>query len=123
MSSGEKATVSTANPPASSGSTRHAAEDDPISQGDLTDDELLELFRVVDADHGGTISREELKAIMMRMQVASKVAGSEEEIEKIIDEIDIEGRGEIDPEHFIAGFRSKGYFYIFCVLFCLSFNP
>jgi Ca2+-binding EF-hand superfamily protein len=32
---------------------------------DLTDEELLELFNVVDADGGGTIDREELKMVMV----------------------------------------------------------
>ena len=32
---------------------------------DLTDEELLELFRVVDSDGGGTISRDELKEVMV----------------------------------------------------------
>ena len=32
---------------------------------DLTDEELLELFTVVDSDGGGTISRDELKDVMV----------------------------------------------------------
>ena len=32
---------------------------------DLTDEELLELFRVVDSDGGGTLSRDELKDVMV----------------------------------------------------------
>ncbi|KAJ4463091.1 hypothetical protein PAPYR_354 [Paratrimastix pyriformis] len=41
---------------------------------------------------------------MQRLQVAQ----SEAELEQIIDEIDEDGSGEIDPQEFIAGFRSKG---------------
>ena len=42
---------------------KKAAADSMVS--DLTNEELLELFRVVDTDGGGTISRDELKAVMV----------------------------------------------------------
>eukprot|EP00770_Monocercomonoides_exilis_P013637 MONOS_13584.1-p1 / transcript=MONOS_13584.1 / gene=MONOS_13584 / organism=Monocercomonoides_exilis_PA203 / gene_product=Calmodulin / transcript_product=Calmodulin / location=Mono_scaffold00849:20847-21606(-) / protein_length=220 / sequence_SO=supercontig / SO=protein_coding / is_pseudo=false len=71
---------------------------------DLTDEELLELFTVVDADGGGTIDRDELKEVMMKLKVAS----SEAEMERIINQIDEDGNGEIDPEEFIEGFRRSG---------------
>lgn len=40
-------------------------EDKDAMFSDLTDEELLELFTVVDADGGGTISRDELKDVMV----------------------------------------------------------
>ncbi|KAK2964168.1 hypothetical protein BLNAU_699 [Blattamonas nauphoetae] len=79
-------------------------KEDDEGFSDLTDEELLELFAAVDADGGGTLDREELKEVMMKLKVAS----SEAEMERIINSIDEDGNGEIDPEEFIEGFRRAG---------------
>ncbi|KAJ3123618.1 Calmodulin-3 [Nowakowskiella sp. JEL0407] len=56
--------------------------------------ELKEIFSLVDKDHGGTISKEELGILMNTMGLrASKV-----ELETMMNEIDVHGTGEIDFE-------------------------
>ncbi|KAA6380931.1 MAG: hypothetical protein EZS28_023543 [Streblomastix strix] len=81
-----------------------AGKEDEQLFSDLSDEELLELFTVVDSDGGGTISREELKDVMMKLKVAS----TEADMERIINQIDEDGNGEIDPDEFIEGFRRAG---------------
>lgn len=61
-----------------------------------TDGELLEAFKLFDLDGGGTISRNELETLM-------KCLGQDlttEEITQIIDEVDVDGDGEISFEEF-----------------------
>ncbi|KAJ3222516.1 Calmodulin-3 [Clydaea vesicula] len=65
--------------------------------------ELHEIFRLVDTDNGGTISKEELGTLMTTLGIrASKV-----ELETMINEIDVEGTGEIDFQSFVHAMSRK----------------
>ncbi|KAI8811374.1 hypothetical protein BJ742DRAFT_139792 [Cladochytrium replicatum] len=65
--------------------------------------ELKEIFALVDKDHGGTISKEELAILMKTLGLrASKV-----ELETMMNEIDIHGTGEIDFEAFVGAMSRK----------------
>jgi Ca2+-binding EF-hand superfamily protein len=57
-----------------------------------TEDELLEAFHVFDRDRDGHITAEELRKVMQKMGDAM----TEEEIDDMITETDINGDGEID---------------------------
>ncbi|KAJ4458290.1 hypothetical protein PAPYR_5967 [Paratrimastix pyriformis] len=70
----------------------------------LTDTELLELFQLVDTDHGGTISRSEVEHLMKKLDAATTQA----DLDKIVNDIDLDGNGEIDPHEFVQGFRRHG---------------
>ncbi|RKO93216.1 hypothetical protein BDK51DRAFT_2152, partial [Blyttiomyces helicus] len=61
----------------------------------MTADELhefMEIFSLVDVDHGGTISKDELATLMKTLGLRA----SEVEIETMVNEIDVQGTGEID---------------------------
>ncbi len=79
----------------SGGGNANTIDDDLIASSGLSRAELqefLEIFNLVDLDHGGTISKEELGQLMTTLGIrASKV-----ELETMINEIDVEGTGEID---------------------------
>eukprot|EP00771_Trimastix_marina_P001950 gnl/Trimastix_PCT/3059.p1 GENE.gnl/Trimastix_PCT/3059~~gnl/Trimastix_PCT/3059.p1 ORF type:complete len:163 (+),score=27.02 gnl/Trimastix_PCT/3059:72-560(+) len=75
----------------------------PKEENELTQLELLELFHLVDLDHGGTIDREELRSLLVKI----KLPATEEMLERIIDQIDLDKNGEIDPHEFIEGFRRQ----------------
>eukprot|EP00771_Trimastix_marina_P001653 gnl/Trimastix_PCT/2739.p2 GENE.gnl/Trimastix_PCT/2739~~gnl/Trimastix_PCT/2739.p2 ORF type:complete len:169 (-),score=36.79 gnl/Trimastix_PCT/2739:802-1272(-) len=75
-----------------------------LDQGELTNEELNELFNIVDADHGGTLDREELKGMMLKI----KMAPSEAEVERFISEFQLNEDGEIEREEFISVFRKEG---------------
>jgi len=70
----------------------------------LLDFEILELFQLVDADHGGTISRDEIAKLMKTLRYDA----SPEELDKMLNDIDLDHNGEIDPHEFISGFRRHG---------------
>eukprot|EP00284_Hemiselmis_tepida_P009651 CAMPEP_0174918102 /NCGR_PEP_ID=MMETSP1355-20121228/2886_1 /TAXON_ID=464990 /ORGANISM="Hemiselmis tepida, Strain CCMP443" /LENGTH=309 /DNA_ID=CAMNT_0016163261 /DNA_START=293 /DNA_END=1219 /DNA_ORIENTATION=- len=61
--------------------------------------EASSLFLALDADHGGTLSREELS------EGLAVVGYSEEEVEQVLGHLDADGDGEITEEEFINGFR------------------
>lgn len=66
----------------------------------VTDEELREyrtLFSLLDKDHGGSISKDELGELMHTLHIPI-VPG---ELDKIIAEVDKDGSGEIDLEEFI----------------------
>ena len=60
------------------------------------EDEIREAFRVFDSDGNGFINRQELRAVMMNL--GEKL--NEEEIECLIDDVDIDGDGQINYEEF-----------------------
>ncbi|KAJ3046380.1 Calmodulin-3 [Rhizophlyctis rosea] len=64
---------------------------------------MVEIFSLVDVDHGGTISKDELAQLMKTLGLrASKV-----ELETMVNEIDVGGTGEIDFETFVAAMSKK----------------
>ena len=63
-----------------------------------TEAELREAFKLFDLDGSGTISREELKTLMKNLGQAL----TDEEIDAMIDEVDINLDGEISFEEFSA---------------------
>lgn len=65
--------------------------------------ELIEIFWLVDLDHGGTISREELAALMK--MVGLRV--SKDEMDEMMVDIDSNGTGEIDFEEFVLTVTKK----------------
>ncbi|CAB4064407.1 CALM [Lepeophtheirus salmonis] len=60
------------------------------------EDEIREAFKVFDSDGNGYITRRELKIVMMNM--GEKL--SDEEIESIIDDSDLDNDGQINYEEF-----------------------
>lgn len=62
------------------------------------DKELMDAFKVFDADSSGTISRKELKKLMK--QLGQKL--SDQELDAMMEEIDTDKSGEIDFEEFKA---------------------
>lgn len=63
-----------------------------------TEEELREAFKLFDLDGSGTISREELKTLMKNLGQAL----TDEEIDAMIDEVDINLDGEISFDEFQA---------------------
>ncbi|KAJ3364969.1 Calmodulin-3 [Allomyces javanicus] len=65
--------------------------------------ELKEVFRLVDKDGGGTISKDELEVLMRTLGLrASKV-----EVQSMVDEIVAPGKDEIDLEAFVTAMSRK----------------
>ncbi|GMT32446.1 hypothetical protein PFISCL1PPCAC_23743, partial [Pristionchus fissidentatus] len=60
--------------------------------------EYRQLFNMFDTDGSGAIGNEELKQAMISIGMDS----NEEEIDKIIKEVDADGNGEIDFDEFCA---------------------
>ncbi|KAJ3205842.1 hypothetical protein HDU67_008616, partial [Dinochytrium kinnereticum] len=56
--------------------------------------ELIEIFSLVDVDHGGTISTDELATLMKTLGLKA----SQDELDAIVKELDAQGTGEIDFE-------------------------
>ncbi|KAJ3099934.1 Calmodulin-3 [Phlyctochytrium planicorne] len=70
--------------------------------------ELIEIFSLVDVDHGGTISTDELAALMRTLGLKA----SQDELDAIVKELDTQGSGEIDFEltlnvAFVVGMSRK----------------
>ncbi|TPX34022.1 hypothetical protein SmJEL517_g03280 [Synchytrium microbalum] len=61
-------------------------------------DELREIFRLVDQDGGGTISKDELQILMKTLGIRASAA----ELDAMVDEIDKEKTGEIDFPSFVS---------------------
>ncbi|GMR32714.1 hypothetical protein PMAYCL1PPCAC_02909, partial [Pristionchus mayeri] len=80
----------------------HSLGDQPSKESQLyTKKEIKEyrqLFSMFDTDGSGAIGNEELKQAMISIGMDS----NEEEIDKIIKEVDADGNGEIDFEEFCA---------------------
>ncbi len=56
--------------------------------------ELKEIFQLVDTDHGGTISRDELETLMKTVGLST----NKNDMQLLMSEIDPTGSGEIDFE-------------------------
>ncbi|KAG4396045.1 hypothetical protein GLYMA_19G098900v4 [Glycine max] len=61
------------------------------------EEELKEAFRVFDKDHDGYISPSELRSVMRT--IGEKV--TDEEVEQMVKEADLDGDGLIDYEEFV----------------------
>ncbi|TPX43790.1 hypothetical protein SeLEV6574_g04875 [Synchytrium endobioticum] len=66
-------------------------------------DELREIFRLVDKDGGGTISKDELQILMKTLGIRASAA----ELDAMVDEIDAQKTGEIDFPSFVAAMSRK----------------
>lgn len=67
-------------------------------------EELLELFKSLDKDHNGTLSRQE---ILEGLCVFSRATNIEGEIDRIMAQVDSDGSGEIDYSEFITATMNK----------------
>ena len=59
------------------------------------EEELLETFRVIDLDGSGKLSKQEIKQVMKKDNV------SDETVEKLVKEFDLNSDGEIDYNEFL----------------------
>lgn len=78
------------------------------STGGDTDTELREAFNVFDRDGTGTISREELRAVMVSLGESL----TEKDIDEMLKEADTDGDGQIDCEYlsyFITALLGSSY--------------
>ncbi|KAA6403137.1 MAG: hypothetical protein EZS28_001325, partial [Streblomastix strix] len=69
---------------------------------ELSDQELLELFNIADLDKGGTIDHDELVTLLEQVGFSKG-----DKIEGIVNAIDKDGNGDIDPYEFMSGFQKK----------------
>ena len=60
--------------------------------------ELQEAFEIFDLNKDGSISKKELENILRSLNEDPE----EEEIQQLLDEVDVDGNGEIDFEEFVA---------------------
>lgn len=70
-------------------------------QHHLSDEELAEfreIFDLVDEDKGGSISRAELKKLMITLRLKP----TEEELDAMMKEVDADGSGDIDFNEFVT---------------------
>jgi len=65
--------------------------------------EFQEIFNLVDVDHGGSISKDELRQLMHTLGLKP----SQEEIDAMVSEIDQDGNGEIDFDEFVTVMSRK----------------
>ncbi|AFZ21300.1 hemerythrin-like metal-binding domain-containing protein [Allocoleopsis franciscana PCC 7113] len=76
------------------------------SQDDVavsSDEDIMETFKVVDRDGGGTISRDELVLLLKNLNVSA----TDEDINRLMDEADKDGSGEIDFSELITIMKSS----------------
>mmetsp|Transcript_1932 Transcript_1932/g.2163 ORF Transcript_1932/g.2163 Transcript_1932/m.2163 type:complete len:156 (-) Transcript_1932:104-571(-) len=82
-----------------------------VGSVELTDEEVKEfkeVFDLVDKDHSGNISASEVKELMGLLGMHP----TQEEVEAMVAEIDIDGNGEVDFEEFLqvmAGQQATTY--------------
>ena len=69
-------------------------------------DEMLELFKSLDADNSGTLSRQELINGFHNLY-SEEIEDIEEEVDKIMRQVDIDGSGEIDYSEFVAASMNR----------------
>ena len=69
-------------------------------------DEMLELFKLLDTDHSGTLSRQELIEGFHNIY-SEEVEDIEAEVDKIMRQVDTDGSGEIDYSEFVAASMNK----------------
>merc|ERR1712171_1534 len=69
-----------------------------------TEEELIEAFKVFDRDGNGLISAAELRHVMTNL--GEKL--TDEEVDEMIREADVDGDGQINYEEFVKMMRAKG---------------
>lgn len=67
-------------------------------------EEMLELFKSLDKDNNGTLSRQEIEE---GMAMFVSVTGLKGEVDRIMQQVDIDGSGEIDYTEFITATMNK----------------
>ena len=67
-------------------------------------EEMLELFKSLDKDNNGTLSRQEIEE---GMTLFVSITGIRGEIDRIMQQVDIDGSGEIDYTEFITATMNK----------------
>lgn len=84
-----------------------------------SEEELKEAFRVFDKDQNGFISAAELRHVMTNL--GEKL--TDEEVDEMIKEADVDGDGQINYEEFVKVMMAKwgNYSHIFSLFFFLSF--
>ncbi|KAI0211820.1 hypothetical protein LSAT2_003310, partial [Lamellibrachia satsuma] len=68
-----------------------------------TEDDLVDVFRVLDQDGDGYISQADLRDIIIRLQLDL----THEDMEEMIAEVDKDGDGQIDYEEFLNIAKAK----------------
>ena len=72
--------------------------------GGASDDLIKKLFSEIDADHSGTLDREEIK--LLALQLGKPM--TERQLDDAMASMDADGGGEIDMDEFATWFRSEG---------------
>jgi len=70
-------------------------------------DKIKQFFRALDEDGSGTLSSEEIRKfhkVMSNCTIVNSPISSDEEVEKLVSKLDINGDGKIDCEEFILGY-------------------
>ena len=71
--------------------------------GNDTEEELLEAFKVFDRDGDGYVTSHELRSVMTSLCEGT----TPEEIEEMIKEADIDGDGQVDYQEFVKMMMCK----------------
>jgi Ca2+-binding EF-hand superfamily protein len=67
----------------------------------MSDEVLKQAFQVFDTDNSGTISLQELKAMLEEhAELGAQLVGTD--VAKIFQDVDVDGSGEVDFEEFKA---------------------
>ncbi len=72
--------------------------------GGASSELIQRLFAEIDADHSGTLDREEIKLLALRLGKPM----TERQLDEAMATMDADGGGEIDMEEFAAWFQSEG---------------
>ena len=70
-------------------------------------DKIKQFFRALDEDGNGTLSADEIRkfhGVMSTCTLLNSPMSSDEEVEKLVAKLDINGDGKIDCEEFIKGY-------------------
>ena len=70
----------------------------------VTEDKLRQFFKAMDVDGNGTLSAKELRRFYQNVIGLNALGPSQEDVEKLIASLDLNGDGNIDCEEFIQGF-------------------
>ncbi|KAL4298921.1 hypothetical protein AHAS_Ahas17G0049200 [Arachis hypogaea] len=84
-----------------------------------SEEELKEAFRVFDKDQNGFISAAELRHVMTNL--GEKL--TDEEVDEMIREADVDGDGQINYEEFVKVMMAKGHVDLGSLVFIIGQNP